>query len=186
MLRKRASSAASRAPEVKFTYFFASSLDGFIADAHGGVEWLDAFRTPDRFSEFNDFMSSVDGAVIGRKTYEQALVMTKGGKWPMPKIPCVVLSKTRSSGPHVEFWSKPLARTCRIFSRKGRPQYLDDGRRSNRCFVFECRNAHQHPAIHYAHRPRGRNSGLWRAGECRSIRTREMQTLPKRRRLAIL
>lgn len=111
--------SASRSAEVKFTYFFASSLDGFVADAHGGVEWLDAFRTPDRFGEFNAFMSSVDGAVIGRKTYEQALVMTKGGKWPMPKIPCVVLSKTRSIGPHVEFWSEPLAGLAEYFREKG-------------------------------------------------------------------
>jgi len=116
MPRKRSGSSASH---VKFTYFFASSLDGFIADGHGGVEWLDVFRTPDRFGEFNEFMSSMDGAVLGRKTYEKALAMVKGGKWPMPKIPCVVLSKTRTTGPHVEFWSKPLGDLPEYFRKKG-------------------------------------------------------------------
>jgi len=116
MPRKRASSDGSN---VKFTYFFASSLDGFIADARGGVEWLDVFRTPDRFGEFNEFMSSVDAAVLGRKTYEQALAMLKGKPWPPPKIPYLVLSKTRTEGPHVEFWSKPLGELREYFHKKG-------------------------------------------------------------------
>lgn len=116
MPNKRAASSASG---VEFTYFFSSSLDGFVADANGGVEWLDAYRTPDSFGEFNEFMNSVDGAVMGRKTYEKALEMTKGSKWPMPKIPCVVLSKTRREGPHVEFWSKPLNDLPEYFRKKG-------------------------------------------------------------------
>lgn len=110
--------SAPRSPEVKFTYFFASSLDGFIADAHGGVDWLDAFRAPDRFGEFNEFMSSIDGAVLGRKTYEKSLGMLKGGPWPPPKIPYVVLSKTRTTGPHVEFWSKPIAELPDYFRKR--------------------------------------------------------------------
>lgn len=80
LVAKRSSS------RVDFTYFFRPSLDGFIADANGGVAWLDSYRTPDTFARLNDFMRSIDGAVMGRNTYEKALAMVKDGPWPMPKF----------------------------------------------------------------------------------------------------
>ena len=91
-------------PKIEFVYYFASSADGFIADAKGGVEWLNAMHEEDD-SAADDFFKTIDGAVMGRKTYEQALGF---GKWQFPKIPCVVLSKTRKEGPHVEFWANPV------------------------------------------------------------------------------
>jgi dihydrofolate reductase len=101
---------------IHFIYYFASSCDGFIADVSGGVEWLNAFHGGVDYGA-NDLFKSFDGAVMGRKTYEQALTF---GKWQFSaKMPCVVLSKTRTSGPHVDFWPQHVEGLREYFRKKG-------------------------------------------------------------------
>ena len=59
--------------------YIATSLDGFIADADGGIDWLMNVPNPDDSDfGFNDFMQRVDGLIMGRKTYEQVLTF---GEW---------------------------------------------------------------------------------------------------------
>jgi dihydrofolate reductase len=53
----------------KIKLYIASSLDNFIANENGSIDWL--FGDADYgYSEFYD---SVDAILIGRKTYEQSL-----------------------------------------------------------------------------------------------------------------
>ena len=54
--------------------FIATSLDGFIARADGGVDWL---FTDGDFG-MKAFFETVDTALIGRKTYDQMIA------WGMP------------------------------------------------------------------------------------------------------
>ena len=101
---------------IHFIYYFASSCDGFIADTSGGVEWLNAFHGGVDYGA-KDLFKSFDAAVMGCKTYEQALSV---GKWRFSaKMPCVVLSKTRTSGPHVDFWPEPVEGLREYFRKKG-------------------------------------------------------------------
>lgn len=103
------------APAIKFIYYFACSSDGFVADPHGDVDWLDAYHDVDY--GMTRFMKSIDALVMGRKTYEKSLTL---GPWPSPKMTCVVLSKTRKDGPHVSrFWSEPLAGLPGYLASKG-------------------------------------------------------------------
>jgi dihydrofolate reductase len=106
--------AQSKSKDVTFVYYFANSADGFVADAQGGVDWLNAYDDADY--GFNAFMKSIEGVVMGRKTYEQALGF---GQWYYHGIPCVVLSKTRTEGPHVEFWNRPVEGLRDYFAAKG-------------------------------------------------------------------
>ena len=51
--------------------YLGSSLDGYIADRDGGVEWLDAVPIPEGDDlGFADFMSGIDCVVMGRVTFE--------------------------------------------------------------------------------------------------------------------
>jgi dihydrofolate reductase len=63
--------AASRRKESSMrelvSYMF-TSLDGFIADADGGLEWPPIDEQLMRFA--NDYFSAADGIVFGRKNYE--------------------------------------------------------------------------------------------------------------------
>ena len=51
----------------------AISLDGFIADENGGVDWLNDFQKPVNDYGMNDFFKQCGTAIMGSKTYEQAL-----------------------------------------------------------------------------------------------------------------
>jgi dihydrofolate reductase len=47
------------------------SLDGFIADTHNDVDWLNPFFSPEM--DFAGFMSSIGTIVMGRKTFDIAM-----------------------------------------------------------------------------------------------------------------
>ena len=51
----------------------AISLDGFIADENGGVDWLNDFQKPGNDYEMKHFFKQCGTAIMGSKTYEQAL-----------------------------------------------------------------------------------------------------------------
>lgn len=72
---------------VKASVFIATSLDGFIARANGGLDWL-----PPGGGEphgYDEFIATVDALVIGRKTFETVLAFAS---WPYGDKPVFVLS----------------------------------------------------------------------------------------------
>src|SRR3712207_517414 len=85
-------------PEVKL--FIATSLDGFIADRDGGVDWLFA----DGDYGYAAFFDSIETLIMGRRTYEQVLGF---GEWPYGEKPTYVFTRGAPGGdhPHVEFVS---------------------------------------------------------------------------------
>jgi len=69
--------------------FIARSLDGYIADKEGGVDWLHSIPNPDGSDMgYNKFMERIDALVMGRKTFE--VVMGFGIPWPYKKHVFVV------------------------------------------------------------------------------------------------
>jgi len=70
--------------------FIATSLDGFIAREDGELDWLMKQPTAGEDYGYDAFMESVDGIVMGRKTYEKVLSF---GEWSYPK-PVVVPTRT--------------------------------------------------------------------------------------------
>ena len=84
----------------KITYYVAASLDGYIADAAGGVDWLPQDDSDDYgYAEFYD---GVDALVMGRRTYDQVLGF---GEWPYAGKSCYVFTANPpDDNPHgVEF-----------------------------------------------------------------------------------
>ncbi|GAB5405120.1 MAG: hypothetical protein Aurels2KO_33510 [Aureliella sp.] len=55
---------------MKITYAAATSQDGFIADENGGVSWLDDMDIAPNETDLEALIASVDGLVMGRKTYD--------------------------------------------------------------------------------------------------------------------
>lgn len=77
--------------------FIGTSLDGYIADKDGGLEFLQSVPNPENDQlGFPEIMDSIDALLMGRKTYETVLGF--GGDWPYFK-PVFVLSSTLSSQP---------------------------------------------------------------------------------------
>lgn len=82
--------------------YIATSLDGFIADADGGVGWLDPFnaalQAAGQDGGYADFLAGVDALLMGRTTYAQVI----GWGWPYGQTPAYVLTRRADfAGDHV-------------------------------------------------------------------------------------
>ncbi|WP_427017692.1 dihydrofolate reductase family protein [Pseudarthrobacter sp. P1] len=77
-------------------YFVASSIDGFIADADGGLDWLMAFNGFDGQEEaYTTFLARVGAIIMGAQTYrfllnEHARGVLDG--WPYTGTPTWVFT----------------------------------------------------------------------------------------------
>ena len=57
----------------KIILYIAQSVDGFIAEENGGVDWLNQYLKPDEDYGYNDFYQSLGAVIVGSKTYEQSI-----------------------------------------------------------------------------------------------------------------
>lgn len=77
--------------------FIATSLDGYIADKEGGLDWLHETPNPENIDcGFKEFMKRMDAVVMGRNTFET--VMGFDSEWPYEK-PVFVLSHSLKAIP---------------------------------------------------------------------------------------
>lgn len=75
---------------IKNSVFIATSLDGYIADKNGGIDWLHSIPNPDNDDMgYLEFMGEIDALVMGRTTFETVLGFDVD--WPYNK-PVFVLS----------------------------------------------------------------------------------------------
>lgn len=60
----------------KIILYIAASIDGYIADTHGTVEWLEDFPiTAEMNYGYDDFIASVDTILMGGRSYREVLNM---------------------------------------------------------------------------------------------------------------
>jgi len=90
-MAKRTAVSRTTAGGVEVVYSVAISLDGFIAAEDGGVDWLHAAMVKGESYGLAEFHRSINGVLIGRKTYEQALGM---GGFRGSSTPTWVFSRT--------------------------------------------------------------------------------------------
>jgi dihydrofolate reductase len=58
------------------------SLDGFIADADGGVSWIEGDGSdPNANESYSAFYDSIDTVIIGNTTYNQIITELSPNKW---------------------------------------------------------------------------------------------------------
>jgi len=68
---------------MKTVAYLAASLDGYIADKNGSVDWLNEIPNPDQSDfGFAEFMESIDAMVMGANTFR---VVQSFGEWPYEK-----------------------------------------------------------------------------------------------------
>lgn len=82
----------------KNSVFIATSIDGYIADKEGSIDWLNSIPNPEQDDmRYMEFISRIDAIVMGRNTFET--VHEFEGPWPYDK-PVFVLSKTLNTVPN--------------------------------------------------------------------------------------
>lgn len=116
----------------KNSVFIATSLDGYIADKNGGIEWLHSVPNPDNDDMgYLEFTSQIDALVMGRTTFET--VCSFDIDWPYQKH-VFVLSNSLTNVPE-EYKSKvslvkgELKQILQEIYDKGyRKLYIDGGK----------------------------------------------------------
>ncbi len=69
----------------KIIFYLAASLDGFLADENGGVDWLEPFQKESYDYGYTDFLKTIGTVLSGSKTYEQAKDFPDGWNFPGTK-----------------------------------------------------------------------------------------------------
>ena len=66
----------------KISLFIAMSLDGYIADRNGGVNWLTGQgNDDDNIDVYSEFVKDIDTVVMGRNTYHQIVTELSPDEW---------------------------------------------------------------------------------------------------------
>lgn len=111
----------------KVTIHLVSSLDGFIAKKDNSVSW---FETTDHFDkgvevteqEREAFLKTIDCYVMGARTYEHALELSRLYGWPYGDIPTIVVTHRHLAveRQNVELYSGDLNK---LVNERLSPQY---------------------------------------------------------------
>lgn len=120
--------------------FIAQSIDGYIADKNGGIEWLESVPNPDQIDMgYKAFMERVDAIVMGRATFETVLGF--GIPWPYEK-PVFVLSNSLKTVPDtlhgkVELITGSPDEICTALQDRGYENLYIDGGKTIQYFLAE-------------------------------------------------
>jgi dihydrofolate reductase len=123
----------------RITCYIAASVDGFIADADGGVAWLDTFDDdPGVAADYESFLSGVDCLAMGSTTYEQILGF---GEWPYGHRPTYVFTDRELSRATdaVEFVDAPVSTAAAELEARHGHVWLVGGARLVRSFLRDGR-----------------------------------------------
>jgi dihydrofolate reductase len=110
----------------------ATSADGFIARADGSFDWLDRPRPKDNYG-MDEFYTSIDTVLWGRKTCDMALAFQEKGAIPSAfhaNMKNYVLTHTPPSAApkDVEFVNEPVkAFAARLRAKKGKDIWIMGG-----------------------------------------------------------
>ncbi|MEO8885512.1 MAG: dihydrofolate reductase family protein [Mucilaginibacter sp.] len=99
----------------KLTIHMASSLDGVIAKPDNSMAWFDTVDVYEKGAtltekDIAEFLKSIDCYVMGSRTYEHALALSKTHGWAYGDVPVIVLTNRTLSadGKNIEFYSGDL------------------------------------------------------------------------------
>lgn len=98
-------------PRPRVRVALASSLDGYIATADGGVAWLEGHD--DAMEDFGTFLSRVGSVVMGRATWDFAASMGQGGGGYAGKPTWVLTSRPFDPPPGVRTFEGGAAELLR-------------------------------------------------------------------------
>jgi dihydrofolate reductase len=95
----------------KAVIYIAMSLDGFIADANGGVGWLGGDGSDAAsLGSYPEFVQTVDTVILGYTTYHQIITELSPDAWPYEGMhTCVLTHRDCPDQKGITFTAMPLA-----------------------------------------------------------------------------
>jgi len=111
----------------KITIHMVSSLDGYIAKKDNSVSW---FETADNYEkginvteqDAQEFLKTIDCYIMGSRTYEHALELSKNYGWVYGDVPTIVLTHRNLpiERPNIETYSGDVEK---LVNERLKPNY---------------------------------------------------------------
>ena len=114
----------------KVILFIAMSLDGYIADQYGKVDWLAGQdRQKDTIDTFEGFVKNIDTVIMGWKTYHQIITELSPEHWVYPNLKSYVVTHQQvTSTQNIIFTSeKPQDIVSKLKQKQGKDIWICGG-----------------------------------------------------------
>lgn len=114
----------------KISLFIAMSLDGYIADSNGGVDWL---RGQDDNTEnidpYSEFVKNIDTILIGWNTYHQVVTELSPEEWPYNNFTTYVITHNeQTSSEKIRFVNtNPVSLVKKLQEENGKDIWICGG-----------------------------------------------------------
>ena len=109
--------------------FIAMSLDGYIADSEGSVDWLTGQGGDNEIDTYAEFVKEVDTILMGWNTYYQVATELSPDKWVYDDfITYVVTHRKNSDSEKIKFTNeKPVELVKNLKKEKGKGIWVNGG-----------------------------------------------------------
>ena len=114
----------------KISLFIAMSLDGYIADSKGGIDWLKVQSSNDKdMDTYSEFVKSIDTILMGWNTYHQVITELSPTEWVYSDLTTYVITHRKlTSSDKIKFVSQdPCSFLQQIKSKPGKDIWICGG-----------------------------------------------------------
>ena len=113
----------------KIKLYIAASIDGYIADIEGGLDWLSGYPiTPELDYGYDEFFNSVDTVILGGRTYRDILNMDVIYPYKDKISYIITRNKTNNPKENIQFISENITETVSgLKKQKGKDIWLVGG-----------------------------------------------------------
>ena len=114
----------------KISLFIAMSLDGYIADSKGSVEWLTGQgNDDDNIDAYSEFVKDIDTVIMGWNTYHQIVTELSPDEWGYDDFTTyVVTHKPKTSSDKIRFVNEnPVELIKRLREENGKGIWICGG-----------------------------------------------------------
>lgn len=114
----------------KISLFIAMSLDGYIADSKGGVDWLNGQgNEDDNIDLYSEFVKDIDTVIMGWNTYHQIVNELSPDEWVYDDFTTyVVTHNSKTSSDKIHFTNEhPVELVKKLREENGKGIWICDG-----------------------------------------------------------
>lgn len=113
----------------KVWLFIAMSLDGYIADSNGGVDWLGGQGNDEAIDTYSDFVKGIDTIVMGWNTYHQITTKLSPDQWVYEDFSTYVVTHSKHiSSENIRFTAEsPAALVKKLQAEAGKDIWICGG-----------------------------------------------------------
>lgn len=113
----------------KVILFIAMSLDGYIADSHGKVDWLSGQGCEEEEDAYTAFTKGIDTVLMGWNTYDQIVSELSPSEWVYEKFHTYVIThKKKESTEQIQFTSEnPVQLLEKLKAEEGKDIWICGG-----------------------------------------------------------